>query len=302
VEIKRMTIRLISLFLAVFMLAGAAQPGRLVREGQKIEWAMRDGHKAYRLGDLTATYDRVQCAPLGEDCEDGDVEPVLTIARADGVSVKIEGSPSHNVLMLGRLRADGPVVAFVQTYTGGMHCCYAMQLVVPDGAGLKIVDLGAYDGADLGWPGDVDGDGVRDFVVTDDRFLYAFESYAASVAPPLVLNVVDGERRDVSADPRFAPVFEKAAAAARKMCVAEDYPNGACAAWAASAARLGRLDAVWPTILAEYRREAAAWPDRCKVARNEADGGCPDDQLVEYPDYPTGLRAFLAETGYIAAP
>lgn len=297
-----MTIRLISLFLAAFMLAGAAQPGRLVREGQKIEWAMQDGRKAYRLGDLTATYDRVQCAPLGEDCEDGDVEPVLTIARADGASVKIAGSPSHNVLMLGRLRAGGPVVAFVQSYSGGMHCCYAMQVVVPDGAGLKIVDLGAFDGSEIGWPRDVDGDGMRDFVVGDDRFLYAFGSYASSVPPPVVLNVVDGERRDASGEARFAPVFAKAAAEARKMCVKEAFPNGACAAWAASAARLGQLDAVWPTILAEYSREAAAWPEGCKVERGEADGECPEDQLIEYPDYPTGLRAFLAHTGYIAAP
>jgi hypothetical protein len=293
-------LRLFSLIAMALMLAGAASPGQPVREGQKISWTMGDGRKAYRLGDLTAVFDRVQCAPLGEDCEEGDVDPVLTITRADGASVRLEGSPMQNILMLGRLSKDGPVGAFFQDYTGGMHCCQRMRVVTPAGTTLKVAELGGYDGAEIGWPKDVDGDGTRDFVVSDDRFLYAFESYAASVAPPKVLNIIDGVTRDVSAEPRFAKIFAKAAASARKACIGEAYPNGACAAWAAAAARLGTLDAVWPVILAEYRRETTIWPDRCKVERSE-DGECPDGQLIEYPDYPTGLRAFLVETGYIPA-
>ncbi len=293
-------LRLFSLIAAALMLGAAASPGKPVRDGQRIEWTMGEGRKVYRLGDLTAVFDRVQCAPLGEDCEDGDVEPVLTIARAGGASVKLDGSPMQNILMLGRLSKDGPVVAFFQDYTGGMHCCQRMRVVTPAGDTLKVAELGGYDGAEIGWPGDVDGDGTRDFVVRDDRFLYAFESYAASVAPPKVLNVIDGGVRDVSANPRYARIFEKAAASARKACIGEKYPNGACAAWAAAAARLGTLDAVWPVILAEYRKDPAAWPDRCNVAR-DADGQCPEGQLVEYPDYPAGLRAYLAELGYIPA-
>jgi hypothetical protein len=295
-----LTLRLLSLIAAALMLGAAASPGTPVREGQRIEWTMGDGRKAYRLGDMTATFDRVQCAPLGEDCAEGDLEPVLTLSRADGSSVRLDGSPMQNILMLGRLSKDGPVVAFFQDYTGGMHCCQRMRVVTPGGAGLTVAELGGYDGAEIGWPKDIDRDGIRDFVVSDDRFLYAFESYAASVAPPKVLNVIDGAVRDVSAEQRFARIFEKAAAGARKACIGEDYPNGACAAWAAAAARLGTLDAVWPVILSEYRRDPATWPDRCKVDRSE-DGTCPEGQLVEYPDYPTGLRAFLAETGYIPA-
>lgn len=292
--------RLFTLLLAFVALSGAAQPGTLVREGQKIEWTMGEGRKLYRFGDLTAVFDRVQCAPIGPECEDGDVDPVLTITRTDGASVRIEGSPMQNILMLGRLSKGGPESAFFQDYTGGMHCCQRMRVVTPSGGGLTVVELGGYDGAEIGWPRDLDGDGTRDFVVTDDRFLYAFESYAASVAPPRVLNVVDGTARDVSAEPRYAPLFRKAAQRTRKACIGEEYPNGACAAWAAAAARLGTLDQVWPVILAEYRKEPAAWPDRCNVARDE-DGQCPEGKLVEYPDYPTGLRAYLAELGYIPA-
>lgn len=295
-----MKLRLFSLIAMALMLGAAASPGKLVRDGQRIEWTMGEGRKVYRLGDLTAVFDRVQCAPPGDECEDGDVDPVLTVTRSDGASVRLDGSPMQNILMLGRLSKDGPVVAFFQDYTGGMHCCQRMRVVTPAGSGLTVAELGGYDGAEIGWPKDVDGDGSRDFVVSDDRFLYAFESYAASVAPPKVLNVIDGAVRDVSAEQRFARIFEKAAANARKACIGADYPNGACAAWAAAAARLGTLDAVWPVILAEYRKDPAIWPDRCKVERGE-DGDCPEGQLVEYPDYQTGLRAFLVETGYIPA-
>ncbi|MFL9840281.1 hypothetical protein ABS767_04835 [Sphingomonas sp. ST-64] len=292
--------RLLTLALTALALGGATAPAKQVRAGETIQWSMSDRLKIYRLGDMTAKFDRVQCAPLGEECEEDQLEPKLTLSTADGASITLDGSPMQNILMLGPVAKGGPVVAFVQSYTGGMHCCHQMRVVIRDKAGLKLVELGAYDGMEIGWPKDVDGDGNLDFVVTDDRFLYAFESYAASVAPPKILNLVDGEVRDVSAEPRFAKVFEKAASRTRKACIGEEYPNGACAAWAASAARLGTLDTVWPVILAEYRKEPAAWPDRCKVDRTD-DGECPEGQLVEYPDYPTGLRAYLVELGYIPA-
>jgi hypothetical protein len=284
----------------IFLLLGAARlPAKLVRPGEAVRWSMADGRKDYRLGDMTATFDRVQCAPLGADCEEGDLEPRLTLRAGDGRSVTLEGSPMQNILMLGRLSSNGPVAAFYQSYTGGMHCCQHMRAIVPGPDGLVVVDLGAYDGSEIAWPRDLDGDGNADFVVTDDRFLYAFESYAGSFAPPRVLNMVDGRRVDLSADPRFRRIFEKAAAETRKACETGQSPNGACAAYAANAARLGRFDAAWPIVLARHDRELRIWPDSCKVDR-DAEYNCPEGQLIEYPDYPTALRAYLKELGYIA--
>lgn len=295
-----MNLRILTLCLAFFVLAGAASPGKLVRPGQKIEWTMGDGRKVYRLGGMTAVFDRVQCAPLGEECEEGDVEPKLTLTTADGKSVTLDGSPMQNILMLGPLTKGGPVAAFVQTYSGGMHCCQEMRVVTPGADGPAVAELGAYDGSEIGWPKDVDGDGTLDFVVTDDRFLYAFESYSGSIAPPLVLNVVDGKKVDLSTDPRFRKVFAGAAARTRKACEKEEYPNGACAAYAANAARLGQLDAAMPVVMSKIRKDTTIWPESCKVAR-DAEYNCPDGQLIEYPDYPTALRAYLVELGYIPA-
>ncbi|WP_186456781.1 hypothetical protein [Sphingomonas suaedae] len=295
-----MTFRLVVPLLALLALTGAAQSGKSVRDGQKIEWAMADGRQVFRQGDVTATFAMVQCAPLGEDCEDGDMNPVLTLSRAGGPPLTLDGSSMQNFLMIGRLSKDGGIAAFFQTYSGGMHCCQILRVALPEGgAGWKLVELGSYDGEALGWPRDLDGDGVRDFVVRDDRFLYAFASYGGSWSPPKILNIVDGAVRDVSAEPRFARAFERAAAETRKACIEDEYPNGACAAYAANAARLGQFDAAWKTILAEYDRKSRVWPDYCKVVRREEDGECPEGQLIEYPDYPTALRAFLADLGYL---
>ncbi len=295
-----MKFRILTLFLVLLALGAATQPAKLVRPGQQIQWSMGDARKIYRLGDLTATFDRVQCAPLGEDCEEEQLEPKVTVATADGKSITLDGSSMQNILMLGPIAKGGPIVAFLQSYSGGMHCCQELRVILRDATGLKVVQLGAYDGAEIAWPRDIDGDGNLDFVVTDDRFLYAFESYAGSWTPPLVLNVIDGKVVDLSTDPRFRTVFEKAAAQTRKACEREKYPNGACAAYAANAARLGQLEAAWPTILARHQKDLRTWPDSCKVARVGEDQGCPEGQLIEYPDYPTALKAYLKELGYTA--
>ena len=91
-----MKLRLFSLIAMALMLGAAASPGKLVRDGQRIEWTMGEGRKVYRLGDLTAVFDRVQCAPPGDECEDGDVDPVLTITRTDGASVRLDGWPARS--------------------------------------------------------------------------------------------------------------------------------------------------------------------------------------------------------------
>jgi hypothetical protein len=54
---------------------------------------MNEGRKAYRLGDLTVTFDRVQCAPLGEACEAGDLERLLAEAAASDRAQGTGSSP-----------------------------------------------------------------------------------------------------------------------------------------------------------------------------------------------------------------
>ena len=71
-----------------------------------------------------------------------------------------------------------------------------------------------------------------------------------------------------------------------------------CAAYVASAARLGRFDQAWSEMLRAYDRNSN-WPlpGDCRVAL--VDYRCPEGQRTEYADYPEALRAFLVQQGYI---
>lgn len=101
--------------------------------------------------------------------------------------------------------------------------------------------------------------------------------------------------------PGFAPLFRRHMAAARIACERPKRgytPNGACAAYAADAARLGRLREAWPVMLRSWKPFAWKLPEGCRVAR--AAGECPTGARIAYPDYPTALRGFLREKGYLS--
>ena len=300
------------LVLAAFMFAIAAVAAgpasgaptvRAVAEGANIDWSFEHGPNParYRVGDVTLTL-RGRRDRASRDL----IVPVLTVAMRGLAPAQTEGAATtasfeHRVTV-GRWDAARPYVLF-QSYSGGAHCCNEVHVVYPDGGRLRVVDLGEYDGDYLDTlPTDRNGDGRLDFVFADNSFLYAFASYAESWAPPQVINVIDGRAVDVSADPSLRPVYAAEMARERQACVyPEDglTPNGACAAYVASAARVGRFDTAWAEMLGAYDRHSD-WtlPTGCRVAL--VDHQCPQGQAIEYGNYPVALRAFLIEQGYIA--
>lgn len=114
--------------------------------------------------------------------------------------------------------------------------------------------------------------------------------------------MVDGEVVDVSARPGFRRLFERAMARDRKFCLGEEGDgsrNGACAAYVASAARLGRFESAWAEMLRAHDRESEwlHWGSGCKVVPSFS--GCPSDQITGYKTFPEALRQFLIEHGYL---
>ena len=284
--------------------AAAAQPVTIAI-GEPVDWsAAGDPDPAhYRAGPLSL-------AVRGTKEADALVRPVLTVEISGLPPVEVQGSPTppgfDHRIMVGAWDGERPYVLF-QSFTGGAHCCNLIRLVVPEGGRLSVVDLGAWDGDYLdALPADLDGDGRLDFVFRDDRFLYAFASYAESFAPLMVLNVVDGRVEDVSDRPGFRPLFAQAMADARAYCAPPDRPgfdgpssNGACAAFVAMAARAGRFDEAWAQMLAIYDRDSD-WPLPQGCRTEPAMGECPAAELIVFDDYPAALRAFLVRHGYLA--
>jgi hypothetical protein len=296
-----MLMRPIALLLFLAAAAPAQLPERTVTEGQAIDWSMREngGPVRYRVGEVRLTLD------AGADPSDAELTSAILTVEAPGfAALTVRGTPVGGWdgvrLNVGRLGGGRPFVLF-QTYTGGAHCCANVQMILPDGDRLRAVEVGTWDGEFVDMPADLDGDGNPDFVVRDNRFLYAFASYAGSVAPPQVWNVIDGRAVDVSADPRFRRLFNAALAAHRARCLeGGSEANAPCAAFVADAARIGRaaFEQAWREMLPHYERAPAfGFPQGCRVATRESP--CPENQLVDYPDFPTALRPFLEQAGYL---
>jgi hypothetical protein len=219
----------------------------------------------------------------------------IELAGADGFSI----APTNFALARLDPAASGPGVVFT-TNVGGAHCCTRIAVAEPLGGRWRAVTVGEFDTDAPDRIVDVDGDGWADIVVIDDRFDYAFASFAGSFRPPRVYDIVDGRSRDVSAEPRFRPLFEKDFAEAAQACLHPEPKaeiNGACAAYVADAARLGRFDDAWSAMLAHYDKAMQSWPGGCSVA--ETRGACPKGRGVDYQDYPTALKSFLIRTGYL---
>ena len=292
--------------LALVAPSADAQPRRGavqdVAIGSQVDWSAEANPEPvrYRFGHIgVSVRPRV-------DSEFGDlVAPVVTLEVPGQAPVVLEGAdtrPSYqHKIGVGRFDRNDTHFFYLQSFTGGAHCCNAIQvaLIPPQGA-VSVVDLGAWDGGpEEEMPKDEDGDGVVDFVQRDNRFLYAFSSYAGSFAPPQILNIVDGQVVDVSSRPSFRRFFRDAMTNGEEGCREGFERNGACAGYVAAAARVGQFDEAWRYMLSHYDR-SSTWgtEDACRVGVDNPDA-CPAEQRVRFGGYPEALRYYLTEWGYL---
>jgi hypothetical protein len=176
-------------------------------------------------------------------------------------------------------------------YTGGAHCCAVTMVASLLGDEWKVTQVEYTDG-DLPEtrPIDGDGDGQVDFVSRDDRFLYAFSSYAESRAPRRVVNVENGRMVDRSADPAFAALHRADMQSFEPDCLRSH--NSACAAFVASAARIGEIERAWAVMLRHHDRNAAWDMQLCDPGA----AGCANPRKTR--NFPEALGNLLIRAGY----
>lgn len=248
------------------------KPGLFHGEGLQLRLERIGGEEAYEL--------RLSISGAGPPHE-------MTLSTAGSVDVAVGDFDRQ---------APGPEV-LVGAYSGGAHCCMAVQVIERAGGGWRSVDLGSWDGGAVAAPVDYDKDGIPEIERGDDRFLYAFEPYAGSVAPPRFLNVRDGKMVDVSTAPGLKPQFEALLPEYRGIC--ESGSNGGCAGYVAAAARAGKLNEAWRVMMKSHDR-TSGWtlPTDCAVAL--VDDKCPAGKEITFTDFPAALGGFLKDWGYIA--
>lgn len=198
-----------------------------------------------------------------------------------------DGPVGGGAVRVRDLDRDGEPEVLVDFYSGGAHCCFytdvyryvARSRTYRPTVGYwgdlspKLVDLGL--------------DGRPEFRTGDDRFAYAFASFAASAFPIRILRFDQGRFVDVTR--RFPKLVRRDAAELyalyRSQLRSPSYDvRGILAAWLADQYSLGRGRAGWRVLeRAERRGELGRRPDTWPVGKA----------------YLRELRAFLRRTGYI---
>ena len=85
----------------------------------------------------------------------------------------------------------------INTFSGGAHCCTALNIYSWDGNKFIKLETGFMDG-EGGTFQDLDGDGKLEFITSDNSFLYRFSSYAASFPPSQIYALRNGKLEDVT--------------------------------------------------------------------------------------------------------
>src|SRR5205085_4620672 len=181
------------------------------------------------------------------------------------------------------LDRDGEPEVLVDFYSGGAHCCFYTDVYryVPrlrtyrptigfwGNLGVRIVDIGL--------------DGVPEFRTADDRFAYAFTSFAGSTFPIRILRFDHGRFVDVTrrfpklVRPDAAELFALYRSERRR---ADGDVGGILPAWLADQYLLRRGPSGWPVLGRAVRRgELRPWETPRTYLRR--------------------VRSFLRRTGYI---
>jgi serine protease Do len=164
-------------------------------------------------------------------------------------------------------------------------------------AGWALLNAGNLDGGGYGFE-DVDGDGTQELISVDNSFFYAFDSYAASMAPVRIAKLRDAKIEDVTDEPAMKSRLKQDLASMEfftKVNPEMWKVNGYLAAWAANKIRLGQGDDAWETVTENIDKNSGFGPQECSIGQSVGD--CPADNLKPVPIL-KGLASFLKEGGY----
>jgi serine protease Do len=210
----------------------------------------------------------------------------------------------YNKAAVAKLMSYSPSQQVIITnYTGGAHCCTNTWILSRDSdhAAWSKTKVETLDG-DGYWYEDVDGDGALEMLSVDNRFLYAFDSYAGSVAPIKIAKFLNGKIEDVSETSAMHGrlVQDLAGIEFEANKSSESWKeNGFLAGWLASKIRLGEGDAAWKKVVANINLKSDFGPQEC--TSGQTIGDCPVEKLKTIPVL-KALASFLKENGYAPLP
>ncbi|MDR3463050.1 MAG: hypothetical protein P4L76_12125, partial [Beijerinckiaceae bacterium] len=237
---------------------------------------------------------------------DGDFVPVATGTYQGKPAFKMVFSDNPadkpvSKIQLARLDPASPQPQVVFSFfTLGAHCCTVTKIASLDGSGQwRIVDAETLDG-DGGYGfEDLDGQGFSYLLSTDQAFYYAFDSYAASIAPPRIHRFEGGRLIDVTANPSLHHRLLQSLYSEEAYATEDPdlwHSNGFLAGWVASSILVGRGDSAWAKMLANYEHQSDFATEKC--TNGVPLEKCPADKKVRLA-FPAALKQFLIDHEYI---
>lgn len=195
---------------------------------------------------------------------------------------------------LQNLDPDGIPEVIFHRYTGGAHCCSIYTIYSAQGERLHRTITYPLDASAVGTFQDLDGDGYSEFLSADQRFLYAFGSYAGSWPPIVTLTFWNGSlidtTRQFSEDMRSNAygMYEQTREST------PDEPqlgaNSILAGYVAQKILMDEYASGWDYMLAHYDPT-----DDWGLTEYNSSG----EEMGTFADYPAALESFLMDLEYL---
>lgn len=118
-------------------------------------------------------------------------------------TLKAEGKPNGGYGQIGVYTLESGRKSIVFTsFTGGAHCCTQTVIGKVDENFMREVEVGMHDGDGITLE-DIDQDGTFELVTVDQRMLYGFDAYAASMPPVVISRLVGDKVETVTRQPQY---------------------------------------------------------------------------------------------------
>jgi Peptidase family M48 len=250
-----------------------------------VDWSSdRDGSpKTYSVNGV-----RIVLRSAGDRNEG---HPRLEVTSPAGVNIAVDG-PIQLFAKTAAIRvthldpAHSKLDIIFGSYTYGAHCCTAIKVLSLINGAWRLVDLGQWDGDAVPEPQHVNGEVA--LIFGDNTFLYSFAPYAASAMPLKILLIENGDILDASRDSNFQPLHEKNMRENQQLCAR--HLNGGCAAYVASAARIGLFDQAWSFMLQNFDPQSNWSLNFCNPS--------VASECVTFASFPQALDWFLRRQAY----
>jgi len=211
---------------------------------QEIEWTSADYGKTFAGEGWTAQLN-------GQKNLDETYSAYLKVAFNGGSenTLKLETTENGSGQVAVMPLDGGQPSLLFSSFTGGAHCCTNVIAAVAKGTSVQSIEVGTFDGSGPSAE-DIDHDGSYELLTRDQRFNYAFGSYADSYPPLQILRLSGTKILTVTAESKYQPLLRTELVRRLNQLGMSSDPmtTGGAAGLLASASLVGVYDAVKKTV------------------------------------------------------